>query len=85
MAVVVRVNGIGAFYTRTTAALRRPSHERERRAGGIASTHPGAWNVSSANAVHLVLAPADVAWKSCALRTVFCDPRWVPNPTRQSR
>jgi hypothetical protein len=30
-------------------------------------------------------APADVAWKSCALRNVFCDPRRVPNPTRQSR
>jgi hypothetical protein len=33
----------------------------------------------------LVRAPADVAWKSCALRIVFCDPRWVPNPTRRSR
>jgi hypothetical protein len=29
---------------------------------------------------HLVLAPADVAWKSRALRIVFCDPRWVPQP-----
>src|SRR5262245_28126180 len=34
----------------------------------------------SANGVHLILAPADVAWKSCALRIVFCDPRWVPQP-----
>jgi hypothetical protein len=24
---------------------------------------------------HLGLAPADVAWKNCALRTAFCDPR----------
>jgi hypothetical protein len=30
-------------------------------------------------AVRLVFAPADVAWKSCALRNVLCDPRWVPN------
>ena len=39
----------------------------------------------SANAAHLVLAPADVAWKSCDLRMVVCDPRWVPNPAQQSR
>ena len=36
-------------------------------------------------AAHLVLAPADIAWKSCALRIVVCDPRWVPNPARPSR
>ena len=24
-------------------------------------------------------APADIAWKSCALRNADCDPRWVPN------
>ncbi len=41
--------------------------------------------LDSATDVHLGLAPADVAWKSRALRMVFCDPRWVPNPTRQSR
>jgi hypothetical protein len=41
--------------------------------------------VAATCSAHLVLAPADVAWKSCALRIVFCDPRWVPNPARQSR
>lgn len=38
--------------------------------------------VAAAGTAWLVLAPADVAWKSCALRTVFCDPRWAGSPTR---
>src|SRR6476619_7459717 len=50
-------------------------------------TNHAAGDVSGARTcrAHLVLAPADVAWKSCALRIEFFDPRWVPNPARQSR
>jgi len=52
---------------------------------GRAHSPAGANLRDSASDVHLVLAPADVAWKSLALRNAFRDPRWVPNPTRQSR
>ena len=47
---------------------------------------PPAYRVgeSGVRAARLVLAPADVAWKSYGLRIVFCDPRWVPCAQRGS-
>ena len=32
-----------------------------------------------------IVASAEIAWKSAALRNAARDPRWVPNPARQSR